>query len=545
MRRLHLLMALIACLIACRSASATGLQSELDTSNPVATYRSFLAETRRIESLFRTYQRNPTYANEIAVARANLRLGTAVFDLREVPAATRLKHAATGVAYLADILNRLPEYTGPAVSSGTPAHWTLPGTEIRLVRLTDGARAGDYVFSAYTLANLPRWHAEIIDEPPIRDTGLPSWRSLQRTATGPLLTHLPTRSIPAFLQVTIDETPLWKTLATLLAFLVTLGATSVWWRYMRRLSATLSPWKANAVSLTTPILMAILAGLTYSFVLLEIIPTGIVADAGMLSVVIILYIAAAWAAWLAWWLLAEAVVASPLFSNDVYDANLMRLVARVGSLFSAGGLLMLGANDIGIPALGLLAGVSIGGVALALAAQSTVENLYGGVSIFADRPFRVGDSIAFGSATGQVISIGPRSSRIRASDGRVTTVPNADLAKTHVTNLSARERWTFQHRIGVARHTERTRLLALLADLQAKLEAHDSVANLPGWPRVRLVGVTDTSLEIDIAAQILTSQEANFLAIQQELILMILLALDEARVGGPSSDDPRSTSGTV
>lgn len=530
----------MACLVVARAPTARGLEAELDTSNPLATYRSFLSEARRIEGLFSAYRQNPTYANEIAVARANLRLGTAVFDLRELPAATRLKHAATGVAYLADILNRLPEYTG-APPTDRPSHWTLPGTEIRLVRLTDGARAGDYVFSAYTLASLPRWHAGVIDEPVLRETEFPNWRRVQRSATGPLLSHLPIGAIPEVLQLSIDETPLWKALVTIVAVIVALSITALWWRHARRLSALLSPWKRYAVSLTTPLLLAVLTGFTYAFVALEIIPTGMVADIGMLTVVIVLYIAAAWTAWVAWWLLAEAVVASPLFSDDIYDASLMRLVARVGSLLSAAGLLMLGANDIGIPALGLLAGVSIGGVALALAAQSTVENLYGGVSIFADRPFRVGDSIAFGNATGQVIAIGPRSSRIRASDGRVTTVPNADLAKTHVTNLSARERWTFQHRISVARGTARAKLLTLLADLQARLEAHESVAHLPGWPRVRLVGMTDAALEIDVAAQIQTAEEARFLAIQEELILMILHALEEARIAGPAGDLPAAS----
>lgn len=532
----HLLIALLALLIRGGHATAAPLEAELDTSSPLATYRSFLAETRRIEGLYRTYQQNPTYAHEVAVARATLRLGTAVFDLRDVPPATRFKHAATGVAYLIDILKRLPEHADGLTLADRPPYWTLPGTEIRLVRLADGARAGDYVFSAHTLANLPRWHAEVIDDPPLRDTEFPNWRGAQRRATGPLLMHLPVGSIPAFLQVSIDETPLWKALATIVAILGTLGITAMWWRHARRLSMRLSRWKACAVSLTSPLVMAAMTGLTYSFVLLEVVPTGIIADIGLLTVVIIIYIAAAWAAWVAWWLLAEAVIASPLFSEDLYDANLMRLVARVGSLLSAGGLLMLGANDIGIPALGLLAGVSIGGVALALAAQSTVENLYGGVSIFADRPFRVGDSIAFGSAAGQVVAIGPRSSRIRASDGRITTVPNADLAKTHVTNLSARERWTFQHRISVARGTERRKLLALLETLQAKLEAHESVAHLPGWPRVRLVGVTDATLEIDVAAQITTGLEASFLEIQQALILMILEALEEAGISGPSSD---------
>ncbi|NBD31183.1 MAG: mechanosensitive ion channel [Alphaproteobacteria bacterium] len=89
---------------------------------------------------------------------------------------------------------------------------------------------------------------------------------------------------------------------------------------------------------------------------------------------------------------------------------------------------------IGIPAFGLLAGV--GGVALALAAQPTVENLFGGVSIFTDTPFRVGNVIRYGGEARKVERIGPRPSRIRGLDGTLTTVPNNDLAKRHIVNVS-------------------------------------------------------------------------------------------------------------
>jgi len=98
-----------------------------------------------------------------------------------------------------------------------------------------------------------------------------------------------------------------------------------------------------------------------------------------------------------------------------------------------------------VPTLGLLAGISIGGVALALAAQSTVENLLGGFTIFADRPFRVGDEIRFGGKAGRVEAIGPRSTRIRDADGSLTTVPNANISKDQLTNVSARSSSLFRH----------------------------------------------------------------------------------------------------
>ena len=129
-----------------------------------------------------------------------------------------------------------------------------------------------------------------------------------------------------------------------------------------------------------------------------------------------LYVAAAWAAWIACFLVVEAIIASPSIPDNSYDAHLLRLTARVGAILAAGAVIVYGATDIGIPALGLLAGLGVGGFALALASQSTVENLFGGVSIFADRPFRVGDFIRFGDGAGR----SRRSGRARAVSGRST-----------------------------------------------------------------------------------------------------------------------------
>ena len=92
-------------------------------------------------------------------------------------------------------------------------------------------------------------------------------------------------------------------------------------------------------------------------------------------------------------------------------------------------------------------------VALALAAQSTVENLFGGVSLFADRPFRIGDYIQYGASSGTVEAIGPRSARIRGLDGTLATVPNSDLAKMHIVNFSLRNKCLFRHVLGLRYET--------------------------------------------------------------------------------------------
>jgi MscS family membrane protein len=208
--------------------------------------------------------------------------------------------------------------------------------------------------------------------------------------------------------------------------------------------------------------------------------------------------------------------------DDSYDAHLLRLLARVGGLIAAAVVLVYGANEIGSPALGLVAGLGVGGVAVALASQSTVENLFGGVSIFADRPFRVGDTIRFEDADGRVESIGPRSTRIRGADGTLTTVPNADIAKAHVTNLSVRSRFLFDHRVALAPDSSDAELARVLAALRALLTDHPMVEKAGGVPRVRLVALTPEAIEIQVFAHVLAPDQEAFLEVQEALLLRII-----------------------
>jgi MscS family membrane protein len=281
--------------------------------------------------------------------------------------------------------------------------------------------------------------------------------------------------------------------------------------------------------LSVAFVFMVLLDLAYRFITWNIVLVGGLSDTGLLLTNFAIYLALALAAWSACWLVAEAIIAAPSFPARVYDANLLRLLARVCSLLAAATIIVFGANEAGVPALGLLAGVSIGGLALALAAQATVENLLGGISIFADRPFRVGDTIAFGTARGVVVSIGPRSSQIRAPDGSLTSVPNADLAKVHVTNLSARDRWIFQHTLPVPREMSARRIEALVEALRARIAAEPLVQATAGWPRVHVAEIGKANIAIQISAQILTADEAIFLATQQVLILDALQAVEAAQ----------------
>jgi MscS family membrane protein len=101
----------------------------------------------------------------------------------------------------------------------------------------------------------------------------------------------------------------------------------------------------------------------------------------------------------------------------------------------------------------ILAGVGVGGLAVALAAQKTLESLFGGIAVISDRPVLVSDLCLFGDRTGRVEDIGLRSTRIRTLDRSLVTIPNGQFSSTEPENLSRRDRIWFHPRLSLARET--------------------------------------------------------------------------------------------
>ena len=183
-------------------------------------------------------------------------------------------------------------------------------------------------------------------------------------------------------------------------------------------------------------------------------------------------------------------------------------------------------NAWGYNTTAILAGVGVGGIAVALAAQKTIEDLFGGVSVISDRPVLVGDVCRFGDRTGTVIHIGLRSTRLRTPDRTVVSVPNGQFATMTLENISGRDKIWFHPTLNLRRDTKSEQLLRVLASLREILTTHPKVEIGP--IPVRFVGVGTYSLDIEVAAYVKTSDFDEFLAIQQDLLLRILQAVEQA-----------------
>ena len=174
-------------------------------------------------------------------------------------------------------------------------------------------------------------------------------------------------------------------------------------------------------------------------------------------------------------------------------------------------------SQFGYPVAGLIAGLGIGGIALALAAQKTVENLFGAFSIGLDQPFREGDGVKIGEFTGTVESIGLRSTRIRTADRTVVTIPNAQVAEAKIESFAERDRLRLYFKVGLVYQTTGAALRGILDDARTLLREHPRIGDEE--VDVRFVAFGASALELEIICWFSGTDGLEFKAVREQLLM--------------------------
>ena len=182
-------------------------------------------------------------------------------------------------------------------------------------------------------------------------------------------------------------------------------------------------------------------------------------------------------------------------------------------------------ENLGFNASTLLAGLGIGGLAIALAAQKTVENIIGAITLYTSAPIKIGDFCRFGNSFGVVEEIGLRSTRIRTLDRSVIYVANAKFIDMNLENYSEREKIAFRPKIFLAPNTRKENLEAVLEAIRAMLSDNEMIAASP--QRTHFKAYTIYGLELDILAYVKTTDFDVFLDEINQLNLNILALLNE------------------
>jgi MscS family membrane protein len=180
-------------------------------------------------------------------------------------------------------------------------------------------------------------------------------------------------------------------------------------------------------------------------------------------------------------------------------------------------------ENLGFNASTLLAGLGIGGLAIALAAQKTVENIIGAITLYTSAPIKVGNFCRFDNNLGVVEEIGLRSTRIRTIERTVIYVANSKFIDMNIENFSEREKMAFKPKIYLAPDTEKDNIDALLASIKDMLNRSELIASAP--MRAHFKGYTIYGLELDVLAYLKTTNFDIYLDEINQLNLNILALL--------------------
>ena len=216
-----------------------------------------------------------------------------------------------------------------------------------------------------------------------------------------------------------------------------------------------------------------------------------------------------------------------LTSSD--KISLVQLVGKLSQILAV----IMGAFVIfyiaGINITAALTGLGIGGIAIAFAAQKTLENLFGGIMIISDQPIRVGDICQVGDHKGTVVDVGLRSTRIRTLDRTVVSVPNGQLATMSLENLTLRDKTWFHHVLHLRYESTSDQLRYVLVEIRKMLYKHAKVESTSA--RVRFIAFGHSSLDLEVFAYVLETENEPFLHIQEDLLLRIMEIIEASGSG--------------
>lgn len=200
--------------------------------------------------------------------------------------------------------------------------------------------------------------------------------------------------------------------------------------------------------------------------------------------------------------------------------SLKTIVVILGSL--------LALQSVGLNVMSLLAGLGLGGLALALAAQDTAANLFGSITILADHPFKVGDWVKIKDIEGTVEEIGFRSTRIRTFYNSVITIPNAMMAKETIDNMGVRTSRRIRQVLGITYETPPDLIEQFVEQIRYLIKQHPNVN--PETVTVSFNNYGPSSLDILVVFHLQVNTGAEELAHQQAIFVDILKTAELMKV---------------
>ncbi|MBK5938004.1 mechanosensitive ion channel family protein [Halochromatium roseum] len=445
-------------------AAQNGLQQQLDNALSTAKHAPgllFVRDSRSPQQLLAVFTQLATEIRDVfahgsregdidsAQEQQLIDLYTQMAQLIDgsiLPESERFARTNALLSQLSEVIARIPLPPNDQIPDQTEVaqqklnYWRVPGSTIALQRIQDGPRVGDWIISDDTVRNTEAlYQAALSQFPPA--AGETPLLDHYLAYSGPLISTQITDAMPGFLRQALFGQPLWKYLATAVIVLISLFSALLVYRFSRIFT---DRWDDpneitfSLVRLILPLLLLLFIPLWIQVIAIDVrlrlLPLDLIDDV----LWVWFYATATWALLVGANLVAAVMIRSPSISPAGLDASMVRLTCRLIAYALAIWVWVEGLQALGVSLIPLLAGLGVSGLAFALAAKPTLGNLLGGVILFADKPFRVGDRVVIGDHQGMIEEIGLRSTRLRTLDGHLVSLPNDEVCISSIENVAAR-----------------------------------------------------------------------------------------------------------
>ncbi|WEM43806.1 mechanosensitive ion channel [Photobacterium sp. DA100] len=506
------------------SASTTFTLS--DTSSPRATLDSFLLASDIVIAHWQG-ETLETQEAQHAIAQA-----IRTMDMSLVTNRNRTVVVMERILLLREILERFElsvlESTPDNHQIGDRLFWRFGQSDIAITRIENGDKQGQFVFAATSVQQLHRWYRKM--QPiPYRNEARKDYYHDFLIGPGPLFSKNLIYSGPPELTKLYGSLPLWQWIALLLVFLLC--------KILIKLSFIAGQcwnnrWEGRGQRWQVGTLLSLVVAGLIVLVTRRVIDDGIWITGGVYQ-----FLSTAFLIWqfifVAWFIMAlfnyfATVYASNKHDGKHVDSSLIRVLARIFGGLTIATLAIYVVEFMGFSISPILAGLGVGGLAVALAIRPVLENVINGLTLYADGGIKIGELCRYGDKLGTIESIGLRSTRIRTLERSLITIPNSEFANMEIDNLERRDKRRMEHTFRVRAELTGEQLKLLVVNIRRVLLQHPQLEEEP--LRARFMGVGEYAILVNVLAYIKCRDHDEFMAIQEDVLFMVMQQIEKVGV---------------
>ncbi|PSU34621.1 mechanosensitive ion channel family protein [Photobacterium lutimaris] len=419
-----------------------------------------------------------------------------------------------------EVLQAAPDYDQAKEMS----YWRFANSDLSIVRLESGSRQGQFVFSANTIQQIHSWYRNMESLPYASESRIDYYQDFL-IGPGPLFSKGFIYSLPVDLLQLYGSLPLWQWLALLSIFVVC--------KLLIKLSFKLgelwnSHWETKGQRWQVGRLLSLLSAVLILLATRRVIDNGIWITGSVYQLLSTAFLL--WQFFFASWLILAlfnylaTIYAYHKHNGKEVDSSLITVLARIFGGLTIAILAIYIVEFMGFSISPIVAGLGVGGLAVALAIRPVLENVINGLTLYADGGIKIGELCRYGDKLGTIESIGLRSTRIRTLERSLITIPNSEFANMEIDNLERRDKRRMEHTFRVRSELTRDQLRLLLVNIRRVLLRHPQLEEEP--LRARFMGVGEYGILVNVLAYIRCRDHDEFMAVQEDVLLMVMRQIE-------------------